>query len=799
MLESSETTSNITMNEVVLENAFDEYRKHHSPNEIWELLKKLEKRIPHENVQRSRPPAEVPPLQSTNAPNTDGSAQQPTAEKAHLSNLHCLESNTHLKGYTILHIGSSYANVNGRKIFRGHVQQQEYKQKEGLLGLGMAEGSQTPLSDEGTPFLVPSFDEARGDYPKLELENVFEHQLQQYMKIDGPRQYLIATAHTEESRKQLGLPEVKLEAGPRLLCTHKHYPGIHSPYAYISASVSVFALHVEDFFLKSANLLHAGAPKLWVIIDPRYIHKLEGRLAEHMAVQPKCSQFLRHLEILPLPSLLQEWHIEFSVVLQQPGSLILIESSAYHYGVNLGPNLAEAINYSEPDWIVPPTYRECSKRNGCGDTKHMTVASMKMGDSRPLDVEDCEVMEVKPTQKERKPQNQPSYQRRSQAEDHGMVLRPRPGVCGKDAPTPKPTRNSLEKGGTRADIKRDMPVSDLELKPRGDAAQERTETEIKGPHDATLRAASDSKVDKELDSEIESLTKCEIENGLNTTEPELLHSEMKKVLNVETEKSTEEQFQEKRTPVIIKASDDKTGIAEASINATSNSETHITFDREMSQAADCKTQENFVSEVEEAPDAQMSSKAITVISEDDEDENREEPVNNDMTPRYKRGDRVGEIRWWIQFGVRNYRHFSWSGTAENVRHYLECFDPERHPVTETWLNDSVILLLLHHFKFEEKVQILDPLIIRDIVEKTESASSRINFDASTIIAPCHQGNHWCLVVVDVQKGQLDVYDTTDEVKHPIVPVLKGLLSTSHEWNVTVKPVSSYLALQINAY
>jgi len=764
MTASSKTMSNITRSQVVLENAFDEYQKHHSPNEIWKLLKKLEKRISQENVQRSCPPA------LTNAPNTDDIAQRPTVEKAHLSDLHCLESSTHSKGYTILHIGSSYAHVKGRKIFRGHVQQQEYKQKEGLFGLTKVEGNQTLLSDEQAPFLMPSFDETRRDYSNLELETLFEHQLQEYMKTSGPHKYLIAAAHTAESRKQLGLPEVKLEAGPRLLCTHKHYPGIHSPYAYISASLSVFALHVEDYFLKSANLLHAGAPKLWLIINPRHKHKLEGRLAEYMGVQSKCSQFLRHPEILPHPSLLQGWRIEFSVVLRQSGSLILPEYDAYHCGLNLGPNCAEAINYSESDWIVPPTYRECSKRNGCGDTKHMTVAGMKMGDLRPLDVKDCEETEVKPTQKTRKPQKQPTYQRTSQAEDHGMVLRPRPG------------------GWTGANTKMDMPVSDLKLEPKGDAAQERTETEIEEIDDATLRSTSDSKVDKDSVFEIEVLTKFWTERGLN---PDLLLSEREKGSDIEIEESTEEQLQERRTSVIINASDDKTGIAEASINAMSNSEMHVTSDCKMSQAADCKTQKNYVSEVDKASDTQMSSEAITVISDDDdENENREEPVNNDMTPRYKRGDRVGEIKWWIQFGVQNFRHFSWSGTAETVQHYLECFDPERHPVTETWLNDSVILLLLHHFKFGENVQILDPLIISDIVKKTESASSRINLDASTIIAPCHEGgNHWCLVVVDVQKGQLDVYDTTNEVRHPIVPVLKGLLSTPHGWNVTVKPVS----------
>lgn len=99
------------------------------------------------------------------------------------------------------------------------------------------------------------------------------------------------------------------------------------------------------------------------------------------------------------------------------------------------------------------------------------------------------------------------------------------------------------------------------------------------------------------------------------------------------------------------------------------------------------------------------------------------------------------VRWWIQFGVQSFRHFSWSGTADIAQHYLECFDPTRDPVTETWLNDSVILLLLQQLEFEENVQILDPLIVSEIVKKPELASSSINLDASTIIAPCHQGNH----------------------------------------------------------
>ena len=154
----------------------------------------------------------------------------------------------------------------------------------------------------------------------------------------------------------------------------------------MSVDTAVFALHVEDFLLKSANIVHMGAPKLWVIVHPMFLHKLEARLAERLQIQPKCDQFLRHHPILPAPSLLRQWRIKYSVVLQPAGSLILIESGAYHYGLNLGANVAEAINYCDEDWIVPPTYRECSRRHGCGNTEHMTIANMQVGKIRALEV-----------------------------------------------------------------------------------------------------------------------------------------------------------------------------------------------------------------------------------------------------------------------------------------------------------------------------------------------------------------------------------------------------------------------------
>jgi len=79
------------------------------------------------------------------------------------------------------------------------------------------------------------------------------------------------------------------------------------------------------------------------------MHKLKGHLTEHLNITPKCSQFVRHQRRLLSPSLLQRWQIRFSIILQKSGCLVLVDYYAYHYDVNLGSNIAEAINYVNDD------------------------------------------------------------------------------------------------------------------------------------------------------------------------------------------------------------------------------------------------------------------------------------------------------------------------------------------------------------------------------------------------------------------------------------------------------------------
>lgn len=60
----------------------------------------------------------------------------------------------------------------------------------------------------------------------------------------------------------------------------------------------------------------------------------------------KCSQFVRHEGVyLPL-GIMKRAGIEYQIIIQHPGELVFTFADTYHQGFNLGPNLAEAINYA---------------------------------------------------------------------------------------------------------------------------------------------------------------------------------------------------------------------------------------------------------------------------------------------------------------------------------------------------------------------------------------------------------------------------------------------------------------------
>jgi len=823
-----------------------------------------------------------------------------------LSNLYQIEQDYGplFNGYSVIHVGSSYSDVGGRKIYRGDIQQQQFQCEENLVYLKEADGAPRQLFDDVAPFTMPSLEDISSNLAASELEQVMEDELAGCSDLKTSQDYLIAAAHTPESRNQLGLPESLLEAGTCLLSTLKHYPGIHSSYAYVSKGHTKFALHVEDFYLKSANLLHAGAAKLWIIINPQCTHKLEGRLAELLHIQSRCSQFLRHPMLLPSPSLLHSWRIQFSVAIQQPGDLILLDSNAYHYGVNCGPNIAEAINYSDPDWIVPPTYRDCTKNKVCGDNKHMLSVKMKMGSARALDIEDYQEIGLQTSNaKQHSPSQAPT------SNQTNMVLRSSNSCAPvqqypKSIPTPRhittrsarghrqSVKGKAEKQKGPKDTDSEMEIdegpkdtdSEMEIDVRQEG-EKNTKGEAEKDKNAEVKKDKMGKkivVEKDDKGEAEKNEKGKGEEKMEgkkdeknkEDEGEKVESESEGHKKIEAEKDTNDEVEtnEKGGGEASKkdegsrAKDDGNGEAgknedgEADKNEKSGVKIDQTgdADKDKRHEADAENahtdgvekidgmqKENLKSneqedatipkpngledaELNEANDSdvnlegaesmfvsmfediqkQKSTESIEsgafckitdlTLTDNDEEEEGEDFDADEKPPAYGAGDSVGEIQWWIWYAIHHHKKSTWSSfpsttqSTKQLRHDLSCFDPTKQPVEKTWLNDRVILHVLESlFLFDKKTQILDPINLTKALEMRNTLFLHLHSDVTHLIAPYYQHNHWCLFIINLSDGKLEIYDTTEET-NPAAQFLENSLSTSIRWTVTHKPVCTTL-------
>jgi len=163
-------------------------------------------------------------------------------------------------------------------------------------------------------------------------------------------------------------------------------PGITAPYHYLSHGVTAFGAHVEDLRLPSTNVVVAGAPKLWVLVPPSARYLLErlifppraemgasttskgkkGKVAESRLEgdhkvwceqRYACSSCciclgctddwgfrVRGLELVLSPKVLAEYHIPYSLLLQDVNTCVFTMGTSYHCGFNTGSNEAIAIN-----------------------------------------------------------------------------------------------------------------------------------------------------------------------------------------------------------------------------------------------------------------------------------------------------------------------------------------------------------------------------------------------------------------------------------------------------------------------
>lgn len=150
-------------------------------------------------------------------------------------------------------------------------------------------------------------------------------------------------------------------------------PGINKPMLYVGLKDSHTPFHIEDDNFCSANAMRKGSPKIWIVVDRSMRGLLTSKFAEYLELCfPKkyvCPQTLEHKVHTLSPALLAEWKIPYKIVIQHEGDVFFIRCGTYHSVVNMGKNVAEAVNIGSDLWNKKNDTPVCS----CADNHRKEV------------------------------------------------------------------------------------------------------------------------------------------------------------------------------------------------------------------------------------------------------------------------------------------------------------------------------------------------------------------------------------------------------------------------------------------
>ncbi|KAK3925587.1 putative lysine-specific demethylase 4A, partial [Frankliniella fusca] len=132
-----------------------------------------------------------------------------------------------------------------------------------------------------------------------------------------------------------------------------NYHGLQIPYFYVGEEHSVFAAHIEDAALYSANYLHLGNPKVWITISPEFCDKLRSSIQflQMELAHTSCVNSLSHKFFFFTIKFPNNNSIPFHITVQYEGEMVVLRPNTVHYGFNCGPNIAEAVNFGTISWI----------------------------------------------------------------------------------------------------------------------------------------------------------------------------------------------------------------------------------------------------------------------------------------------------------------------------------------------------------------------------------------------------------------------------------------------------------------
>ncbi|MCJ1379919.1 hypothetical protein MMC17_003022 [Xylographa soralifera] len=198
-------------------------------------------------------------------------------------------------------------------------------------------------------------------------------------------------AGTRKEREALGLqsssPLIKIKRN-RLEHTRTSLPGIHSPEAFVSTMDwgSPFGVHVEDFYLNAINYHVCGAPKLWCLIPEKYAAQFEKLMAKINKRDRKCDQFVRHDYTWPTRDVLNLAGIRYTLIYQQEHQAVVTLRHVYHWGFNMGANIAEAVNYAGDEFTTEGDDSTESTDRGAGHTTLVPQKRPSVGSSKEMTV-----------------------------------------------------------------------------------------------------------------------------------------------------------------------------------------------------------------------------------------------------------------------------------------------------------------------------------------------------------------------------------------------------------------------------
>ncbi|KAG8162853.1 hypothetical protein KVR01_007331 [Diaporthe batatas] len=249
-------------------------------------------------------------------------------------------------------------------------------------------------------------------------------------------------------------PDFNTLLSPGKLLELGEIPGVNTPYWHVGEKGSGTAFHYEDAAIRSCNVTITGF-KLWILVDvssnddfESFVTSLEPSAAE----QPRCGQWLRHLNILVSPEKLTEQGIRFDLILAGPGDMVVTAPHQYHAVLNLTACFAVAINFVLPeDPLLSPSL-VCSK---CGlyGLQHTAIEKIK----RP-------VRRVLPE----RGQNQAYRSIAPFPEPVEVVMEPAGGLCRQDAAS---VETSIRDAGSGYSPNEDSDDSDADEDEAGTEAQ----------------------------------------------------------------------------------------------------------------------------------------------------------------------------------------------------------------------------------------------------------------------------------------------------------------------------------------